>query len=158
MERPWSVKSEFGNRPTSISVWPLLTARLMIAAARLRRSSSETPDGPFNLSSNAFFSASMAACLRTYSEAFAASASAIFLLQSVALGRMSSTFTLMAYSPDTGAVFHPAACTEPIEFTKGPKSSLQYPHLTSLVGNRARIVFDLSQGGPLIHEPESYCI
>jgi len=66
------------------------------AAARFNRSSSETPEGLFNLSSSAVFSASTAACLRMYSEAFAASASAIFLVQSSAEGRSSSTFTFMA--------------------------------------------------------------
>src|SRR5262249_14478232 len=98
MARPWSVKSVFGKRPTSTSVRPLFTALLMMAAARLSRSSSDTPEGPFSLSSKAFFSASTAACLRICSEAFSASTNAIFLLQSEALGSSSSTFD-MTVSP-----------------------------------------------------------
>src|SRR5215467_7261937 len=77
----------------------------MIAAARFMRSSSDTPDAPFSLSSKAFFSASIVACLRMYSEAFAASASAILLLQSTADGKSSSSFTFMARPPGEFRVF-----------------------------------------------------
>jgi hypothetical protein len=49
-----------GKRATSTSVKPLFAARLMIAAARASRSSSDTPDGFENFSINAFFSASAA--------------------------------------------------------------------------------------------------
>src|SRR5262245_7958066 len=153
MARPWSVKRLFGKRPTSVSVMPLLTARFMIAAARFSRSSSDTPEGPFNLSSKAFFSASVAACLRIYSEAFAASASAIRLLQSTALGRSSSTFRFMAHSPDDRCSSE--SCTELIDFTDGLQGRPNGTYLTSLVRNCGRFVFDLSQGASPIDGPES---
>src|SRR5262249_54505949 len=90
MARPRSVKSWFGKRPTSTSVRPLSTARLMIAAARLIRSSLETPDGLTKRSSSAFFSASACARRRISLEASSASTAAIFFMQSFAEGRSSS--------------------------------------------------------------------
>src|SRR5215471_7964692 len=58
----------------------------MILAARLSLSSSEIPDGFSRRSSNSFFSASAAACLRISADAFSASATAILFLQSAADG------------------------------------------------------------------------
>src|SRR5262245_17729326 len=99
----------------------------MIAAARFNRSSSDTPEGAFSLSIKAFFSASSAACLRMYSEAFAASASAIFLLQSTALGRMSSTFKLMTHSPGQLVPSQLKPCTEPLDFTHRLETIVPHP-------------------------------
>src|SRR5262245_48538553 len=136
----------------------------MIAAARFSRSSSETPEAPFNLSSRAFFSASTAACLRKCSEAFAASTSAIFLLQSAALGRSSSTFEFMAYSPDNRAVLlrpHRTDLKQALNALGGPVLSVlqRHPqHPGPFVKNRAYLVFDLSQGERSIPGPESPCI
>src|SRR5215467_10673086 len=125
MARPWSVKSVFGKRPTSTSVRPLFTARLMMAAARLSRSSSDTPEGPCSLSSKAFFSASTAACLRICSEAFSASTNAIFLLQSEALGSSSSTFDMTVSPKNSPTTWQPGQ----LPYIKGQSAD-----------------FDLSQG------------
>src|SRR5512143_1378793 len=136
MARPRSVKSVFGKRPTSTSVRPLLTALLTIAAARFIRSSSDTPECAFSLSSRAFFSASTSACLRIYSEAFSASAMAILLLQSAAVGRRSSAFAIIAHPPKdrTGSV----AC------------AIHQTHLNLFLENHNTASFDLGQeGSPL---------
>src|SRR5215475_5240205 len=70
MARPRSLHSSLGKRTTSTSVKPLFAARLMIAAARARRSSSDTPDGFENFSINAFFSASAAESSRAAADGF----------------------------------------------------------------------------------------
>src|SRR6516165_1037024 len=90
MARPRSVVSSLGKRRTSTSVKPLFTARLMIAAACASRSSSDTPDGFENFSTNAFFSASAAECSRMAAEAFSASFSAICSIASLAVGKVAS--------------------------------------------------------------------
>src|SRR5690348_2485435 len=89
MARPRSVHIWLGKRPTWTSVRPLLTARLIIAAARFILSSSETPEGLARSSNNSLFSASAAACLRIYSAAFSASSVAIFFIKSAAVGKTS---------------------------------------------------------------------
>ena len=81
-----SVQSSFGNLNISISVCPLLAARLIMAAARASRSSSDTPDGLENFSINAFFSASAAESSLVAAEAFSASRRAISIMTSLALG------------------------------------------------------------------------
>src|ERR1044072_7353604 len=96
MARPRSVHILLGKRTTSTSVRPLLTARLMIAAARFIRSSSLTPVGLLRRSTNCFFSSSAAFRRRMYSAAFSASISALFFRQSTADGRMPSTAVVMA--------------------------------------------------------------
>jgi hypothetical protein len=76
--------------PLSAAVKPLFAARLMIAAARARRSSSDTPDGFENFSTNAFFSASAAESSRAAAEAFSASFNAICSMTSFAVGKVAS--------------------------------------------------------------------
>src|SRR5262249_13452699 len=58
----------------------------MMAAAFFMTSSSDKPEGLLNRSTNAFFSASSSERLRISSEAFSASATAIFCSSDFALG------------------------------------------------------------------------
>src|SRR5271157_956741 len=89
MARPWSVHRALGKRRTSTSVNPSPIARLMMAAARLNASSSETPGGFDSWSIKAFFSASAFSFRRNASLAFSASARASFSLACVAVGSRS---------------------------------------------------------------------
>src|SRR5262249_1043770 len=106
MARPRSVHSAFGKRVTSISVKPLFAARLMIAAARTKRSSSDTPDGFENFSINALFSASAAESSRTAAEAFFASFRAICSIISWLLARLPASQQLLELLVQPWALLH----------------------------------------------------